>query len=307
MSSTPNAPLILETTDTADSPVFADFFAGYEKAFVLPEEMEDEDGFRACLDLNHGAARQALEARYGLFREICLTARDPDDGGLVGGANLIAMPNGALNGVPVITANLNYVYVDGAQRGKGRFRALVHAISDHVAGMFPQALPEGTGARPLVFIEQNDPIAMDDDAYERDTRFTGMDQFDRLRVWSRAGALMVDMDYVQPPLSPDHPPVDTLILSVLGAGEARALPARLVRDHLARFFGISVLKGQPLERNETAARQLAELDALAWKDGAVRLIDLGPVLASPERPEAIRSRVGAGDGIGRRFRGTLTA
>ncbi len=295
--------LVLETTDTADSPVFADFFAGYEKAFVLPEEMEDEDGFRACLDLNHGAARQELEARYGLFREICLTARDPGDGSLVGGANLIAMPNGELDGVPVVTANLNYVFVDGAQRGKGRFKALVQAISDHVAGMFPDVLPGAPGARPLIFIEQNDPIAMDDEAYQRDTHFTGMDQFDRLRVWTRAGALMVDMDYVQPPLSPEHPPVDTLILSVLGAGEARALPARLVRDHLARFFGISVLKGEPLEANATAARQLADLDALDWADRPVRLIDLVPVLATTETPEAIRSRIGAG----RRFRGTLAA
>ncbi len=286
--------LVLETTDTADSPVFADFFAGYEKAFVLPEEMEDEDGFRACLELNHGEARRALEARYGLFREICLTARDPGDGSLVGGANLIAMPNGELDGTPVVTANLNYVFVDAAQRGKGRFKALIQAISDHVAGMFP----ETPGARPLVFIEQNDPIAMDDAAYERDTHFTGMDQFDRLRVWTRAGALMVDMDYVQPPLSPEHPPVDTLILSVLGAGDARALPARLVRDHLARFFGISVLKGRPLEENATAARQLTDLDALAWAEKPVRLIDLVPVLATTERPGAIRARIGAG----RRFR-----
>lgn len=293
-----DAPLILETTDTADSPVFDQFYAGYTQAFVLPEEMEDEEGFRACLDLNHGQARRALEARYGLFREICLTARDPLDGSLVGGANLIAMPNGEMDGVPVVTANLNYVFVDGGQRGKGRFKTLVQAISDHVADMFAEA----PAARPLVFIEQNDPIAMDDEAYQRDTRFTGMDQFDRLRVWTRAGALMVDMDYVQPPLSPEHPPVDTLILSVLGAGDRRTLPASLVRDHLARFFGISVLKGDPLEGNETASRQLAALDVMDQAGQAVRLIDLVPILATTDAPEVIRARVGAG----RRFRGTLT-
>lgn len=292
-----DAPLILDTTDTADSPVFDQFYAGYTRAFVLPEEMEDEEGFRACLDLNHGEAYRALEGRFGPFREICLTARDPEDGSLVGGANLIAMP-GRDGDVSVVTANLNYIYVDSGQRGRGRLRALISAISNHVAGLF------GTeGARPLVFIEQNDPIAMDDEAYGRDTHFTGMDQFDRLRVWTRAGALMVDMDYVQPPLSPEHPPVDTLILSVLGAGERRTLPASLVRDHLARFFGISVLKGQPLDDNETASRQLAALDAMERAGQAVRLIDLVPVLATTEAPEAIRARVG----VGRRFRDVLNA
>lgn len=284
-----DASLILETTDTADSPVFKRFYAGYTQAFVLPEEMEDEDGFRACLDLNHGAARQALETRYGPFREICLIVRDASDDSLVGGANLIAAPGTMLDGRPVVTANLNYVYVDAPQRGKGRFGPMVEAIKAHVAAMFGEG-----DAEALVFIEQNDPLAMSDDAYERDTRFTGMDQFDRLRVWARAGALMVDIDYVQPPLSPDHPPVDTLVLSVLGAGDRRKLPARLVRDHLAKFFGISVLKGEPLDDNPAASGQLSKLALMEEAGKAVALVELTAALTTTETPEAIRTRIGAG-------------
>ena len=45
-------------------------------------------------------------------------------------------------------------------------------------------------------------------------------------------------------------------------------------------------------------RQLADLDALAWAEKPVRLIDLVPVLATTETPGAIRARIGAG----RRFR-----
>ncbi len=119
---TAKIPPILETTDTADSPVFDAFFEAYQRAFILPDEMEDRDGFAQCLSLNHGAARGGLQARYGDFRELCVTARDPASGALVGGANFIAMPHPASAGAPVVTANLNYVFVDAQSRGQGWFR-----------------------------------------------------------------------------------------------------------------------------------------------------------------------------------------
>lgn len=276
--------LLLDITDTADSPVFDAFFAGYGKAFILPEEMEDKAGFRACLDLNRGAEHQRLAALYGPFREICLVARDARDGAVVGGANLIAL---AGREGQAVTANLNYVYVDAGQRGKGRFRSLVAAVSRTAAGLF------GAG-RAFVFIEQNDPLALDEAAYARDTRFTGMDQFDRLRIWAKLGALLVDTDYVQPALSAGHDPVDSLVLSVLGAQGMASLPADLLRHHLAGFFGISVLKGQDLSRSPAALRQIAKLEDAQARGEAVRLLDIAPLLAGLGDPATVRRTAGAG-------------
>src|SRR3546814_8665011 len=68
------------STDRGDGAVFDAFFAGYEQAFTLPEEMEGREGFAACLALNHGAEHKRLTAEFGPFRELCLTLHDADGG-----------------------------------------------------------------------------------------------------------------------------------------------------------------------------------------------------------------------------------
>lgn len=57
--------LVLDIASHPDSGVLTEFFAGYDAAFVLPDEKEDLDGFRACLELGHGEARQRLLRLYG--------------------------------------------------------------------------------------------------------------------------------------------------------------------------------------------------------------------------------------------------
>lgn len=61
--------LALRATIDPDSPVLADFYAGYDKAFVLPREREELQGFKDCLALGAGPAFEELSARYGPFRE----------------------------------------------------------------------------------------------------------------------------------------------------------------------------------------------------------------------------------------------
>src|SRR3546814_13890093 len=73
-----------------------------------------------------------------------------------------------------------------------------------------------------------------------------MDQYDRLAIWGRRGARVVDFPYVQPPLSAENAPNNELILSVIGRSEEN-LPAALLRSHLNGFFGISLAKGGPLD------------------------------------------------------------
>jgi len=259
--------LTLQVTDIGEGPVFDRFFAGYDRAFVLPDEKEDRDGLVECLALNHGEAARDLTRRYGRFREICAIATD-EAGMVVGGANLIALRHERSEGDPIVTANLNYMYVEPEARGRGHLRRLFETVSNAVAEM---AESEAT---PLIFIEQNDPFAMSEEAYRHDSEFTGLDQFDRLRIWARLGARIVDIPYVQPPLSADQEPDDGLVYAVLGAS-GDTLPAGVIAAHLRGFFGISVLKGAPLEDEPTAAALLGALDA----GGEVALLDPSTLLA----------------------------
>jgi GNAT superfamily N-acetyltransferase len=265
-----NQTLAIRTTDRSDTDIFERFFAGYDRAFVLPDEKEDREGLEACLALNHGAAHASLAASFGPFRELCLVASGVD-GAPVGGANFIAMPSAAL-GPSTVTANLNYIYVDGEARGRGNLRRLLEAVTENAAGLFEH----GEG-RPLIFIEQNDPFRMSEESYERDTRAAGIDQLDRLRIWARLGARVVDFPYVQPALSEEQGADDTLIYSVLGSPGPLLDPA-ILHGHLRRFFGISVLKGARLEADDAAVSQLNRLQEMMADGHSIALLDPAPLL-----------------------------
>ncbi len=136
----------------------------------------------------------------------------------------------------------------------------------------------------LVFIEQNDPLLLTPQAYARDSGYSGIDQFDRLRIWNRQQARVLDFPYVQPPLSAHQQADERLIYSVLGAPGA-TLEAGLLKRHLRGFFGISVLKGAALEAVPAALRQLDALDAMARAGQPVALLDPGPALAALDRAQ----------------------
>ncbi len=278
--------LIVQQTDIGEGAVFDRFFAGYDRAFVLPDEKEDRDGFIACLALNHGAEKARLTALYGDFREICLTV-DQADGTHVGGANLIAAPLPEAAGRSIATANLNYIYVDPSQRGRGRLRQMVEIITDAVRAMFGVE-------HVLLFLEQNDPFAMSEAAYARDSDFTGLDQLDRLRIWTRQGARILDYRYVQPALTPAHEPDDSLLYALIGTKSP--LPACWLAAHLRRFYGISVLKGAPLESDAVASNQIAALERDCAADRTIALLDPSPLLASLKSREAARPLLGTTPG-----------
>lgn len=284
--------LIIRTTDEGEGPLFERFFAGYDRAFVLPEEKEDREGFRACLALNHGAAHERLAAEYGPFRELCLVAEDYR-GALVGGANLIATRFALPGAEPVVTVNLNYVYIDPERRGRGCLRELVRGAGQIAAAEFREP------GEPLIFIEQNDPFRMSAEAYARDTTMAGIDQLDRLRIWAKLGARILDFDYVQPALSPAHEPDENLLYALLGGFEGTVC-ARLVAGHLRRFFGISVLKGRPLSDDAAATAQLHALE----RHGEVALLDPRPLLARLESRQSARALPG---GMPRSTRAAIAA
>lgn len=282
----------LELTDTTESAVFDQFFAGYEQAFTLPDETEDRDGFSRCLSLNHGTEHACLATEFGAFRELCIVARDTASGEMIGGANLIALAPAA-PGLP-ITANLNYIYICPEARGRGALRVFIRALSALIGSLF-----EGTEKSPVaIFIEQNDPFRMSRAAYERDSAHSGMDQFARLLIWARLDALVVDFGYVQPPLSDDQAADDTLVYSVMGLSAGSISPV-VLRHHLAGFFGISVLKGNPVAGVTVVAEQLDALDALSAGGGEIALLDplvyltglkdTQSAIDRADRPQSIRS------------------
>lgn len=275
----------LDIIDQPDDPSLHEFYAAYQRAFILPEETEKLSGFQACLSLNHGEAHARLSTEYGPFLEACVLARDEAHGALVGGANLIVLRHD-IAGAPVLTANLNYIFVPGPAREQGWFSRLVDAVTAAIPGMLVTS-SQDVSTRVLLFIEQNDPLRMDATDYGRESAHSGIDQFDRLRIWATRGARVIDFAYVQPALSSEQSPDDGLVYSVLGT-QGPTLDSCLLASHLRGFFGISVLKGKPIAGDPVAVRQLDTLAALCRQNTSLPLLDAGKALSSLDASAARR-------------------
>lgn len=270
--------LSVRASASPQGPVLDSFFAGYDQSFVLPNEKEELDGFRECLALNFGDEHARLAAEFGPFREIVLIAEDRD-GKSAGGANFICYPL-AVDGQQVIALNLNYIYVVPSQRGNGYLRVLLGIVETVVRALFDRSQGAGTAPAVLTFLEQNDPLRLDAEAYALDSKHAGIDQLQRVGVWARMGARILDYPYAQPPLSEDQGPDEGLLYAVIGAAQS-AVSACVVREHLARFFGISVLKGADASKDETASRQLDELAGRCRAGRPIDLLDATGLTAIP--------------------------
>ena len=251
------------TSDPA-SPVLRRFFEGYDRAFILPDEREEFDGFVRCLALN-ATHRDAYGRRHC---EVAMVFEDAD-GTLLGGANFLAATTASGD---TATVALNYVYVEAAARGRGLLRRILADVR-RTALMVLELNP--AGPEPVLFIEQNDPLRLTEEAYAADSGHSGLDQIDRLAIWGRIGAQVVDFPYVQPALSNDQQPDDSLIYAAVGH-PGDAVPAQLLHDHFQSFFGISVLKGEAEAPGGPAAQQL---NALAARSDPVPLLPMAPALA----------------------------
>ena len=266
--------LVISATTSPSSPVLDCFFAGYDRAFVLPDEREELEGFQACLALN-----PVSRSRYSrLHAELVMIATDGHDGPLLGGANFLATRMSHVTGHPPVAVALNYIFVDHAIRGRGLSRRLLKAV----AQLANRAVTDGGDAWPAIFIEQNDPLLLTEAESARDTARSGTDQVERLRIWDRLGARIVDFPYVQPALSAQQSADDGLAYAAVDFPLPAVSPAYL-HDHLQSFFGISVLKGGDPDQDQVADTQLRRLQAMA-RDG--RDIDLLPLGRALDRLQA---------------------
>ncbi len=267
----------------ADDPHLTRFYGAYDAAFVLPDEKEDLEGFRACLALNEGEAYERLSALYGPYREMVILLTEGANGPVLGAANFIAFAGDGSDP----TISLSYIFVDAGQRRRGLFGMLMHLVREEAAEAF--AWPEGNVPSPLIFIEMNNPVKMSPEDYALDSQHAGLDQVDRLKIWERRGARLVAIDYRQPPLSDDQGSEDELLLGVLGTGGAETLSACHVLAHMRRFFGVTVLKGRDLATSPVAADQLRALEAACAQEGRVALTGFEAVFAQAEQVRRDRS------------------
>lgn len=265
MLSLPNG-VGVRASDDPDSPILPRFFSGYDRAFVLPDEREDLEGFKACLSLNR-SHRHAFGRTHSE-----LVALFEDAGGtLLGGANFLATAISHHPARTMATIALNYVFVEEAARGRGLLRTILGGARQ-LALMALRLDPHGPP--PALFIEQNDPLRLTAEEYAADTTHSGTDQIDRLAIWSRVGARIVDFPYVQPALSAGQKADDGLIYAAVDY-PGDSIDPGLLHDHLESFFGISVLKGAIDTPDGIAG---AQLKALAHLSVPVALLPMEPAL-----------------------------
>lgn len=271
--------LVVRATQRPDSPLIERFMAGYDRAFVLPDEREEIEGFRACLAINPQARH-----RFGRTHcELVMVLEDAATGALLGGANFLATRiDEAPYGHPPVAVALNYLFVDAAARGRGLSRTLKLVVED-LAGEAVDAL--GSAVPPALFIEQNDPLRLSAENYAADSAHSGIDQIDRLAVWSRLGAQLVDFPYVQPALSADQCSDDGLAYAVMNLA-VPAMDAAWFAAHLESFFAISVLKGAEVASDPVAIEQLDRLRQMAEAGQKV------PLLSLPRAVDALRAMQG---------------
>jgi len=247
--------------DPADA-IVAEFLSGYDDAFVLPNEKESHEGIRACLAQNFDPAYSRLAAQYGPFREFILVADDAA-GNVVGGVNAICFPIGEA----ILSIHVNYAYVHAAFRRRGYLRDLIGLTADAAR----QLLDVKGAVATYLFMEQNNPRVLSEEDQETDARHAGLSQETRLLIWHRLGAKILDFAYEQPPLDAEKDADGGLILAVIGA-DGDAIDPILVREHLRKFFAISVLKGEDLASSKVASRQLNQLGDLSHLGASVPLL-----------------------------------
>jgi hypothetical protein len=136
----------------------------------------------------------------------------------------------------------------------------------------------------IIFGEQNDPFRMTLSDYVKDSTAASLDQFDRMAIWRRFGSRVLDFPYVQPALSTSHQPDHTLFLRAIvrishenpsTEDELEGIDPVIVREHLTRFFAVSVLKGRPgFEADQTIQGQLKTLQALTQAGKIVQMLPM---------------------------------
>ena len=140
---------------------------------------------------------------------------------------------------------------------------------------------------PLVFLEMNNPDALTAEEEAQDQLVSGLTSLQRLAIWRKRGVRVLDLPYVQPPLSVTQQAEDGLLLEVIGA------PAVGTRLRLP-----GALSGHQCAQDRTRARQSScrspaglgsgqarhWVPAIGWEAGARRQSSRSHAGGEPIRP-----------------------
>jgi GNAT superfamily N-acetyltransferase len=246
-----------------DETLLEKFYDLYGRVFTLPEEREPVDGFATVLALNGDVT---VQRDFGPLEERITLATDAD-GRVLGATNYIlyAYPDSAFD--YAASCQLNFICVDDMARGRGIAGQLLKKLEEdvkHYAGMKAPLRPQAA----FITCEQNDPALMTPQQLADDKAASGIDAQARLAWWVHRDYHRLDFRYRQPPLNPGQEACEYLnyyVHFVPNGAAPHRLPAALLKDHLRRFFFVSVGKLEvDMESNPQWRQQRDLLDRQEW-------------------------------------------
>jgi hypothetical protein len=247
--------LSYEEVRVEDAHSFAALYEIYAELFPLPDEREPPEAFLEIAALNTNAEMQRA---FGPWREIVASIRPWQGGPIIGGHVFgVTTSRAHLAYGCMASVQAMYTFLEPASRGRAsisEMRAYLEAEALRVFGFAAGTLP------PLIFFEVNNPLRMTEAEIEEDTKRAGISPFQRYLFWKRKGFRPLDFAYVQPRLRHDAEPVRYLDLFCSAPRGAR-IPAALLKQHLAAFVSISVLKGAAAADDDEFRVMAAALDA----------------------------------------------
>ena len=210
---------------------FLELYFLYRSIFTDKNEAENFDGINAGLELN---SNKQLQKQYGKFKECWVAAIE--DGKVIGGINYTVFKIPSLD---ITTAHINYLFTLKEYRGKGIGTSLVNHIKE-------------TSNPKYIFCEQNDPEKMSPEEIQEHLKSSGISAEARNEWWAMRGFVKLNFTYIQPPLTEDDDFATGMFLSSCPA----TTDVKVVKEHLRRFFYISVLKGRTF--NDPQIEQLID-------------------------------------------------
>ena len=247
-----------------EEPLLEKFYDLYGRVFTLPEEREPVSGFRTVLALN---ADPEVQRRFGPLEERITLACEDGTGRVLGATNYIlyAYPEGAFD--YAASCQLNFICVDEEARGRGIAGQLLARLEREVRDYANARAPRRPQAA-FITCEQNDPGLMTPAQLAADRDASGIDAEARLAWWVRRDFRRLDFRYRQPPLNPGQQACEYLnyyIHFVPDGAAPERLPAALLKDHLRRFFFVSVGKlDVDMDANPQWREQRDLLDSVDW-------------------------------------------
>ena len=256
--------IVFVTFAAPDQALLERFYDLYGRVFTLPEEREPVEGFRTVLRLN---ADRGVQRRFGPLEERITLATEPGTGRVLGATNYIvyAYPDGVFD--YAASCQLNFICVDGEARGKGIAGQLLARLENDLR-LYAKAQAPQQPFAAFITCEQNDPALMTPEQLAADRLASGIDPSARLAWWVRRDFHRLTFRYRQPPLNPGQEPCEYLNYYVRfvrdGAGPT-GLPAAILKEHLRRFFFVSVGKLEvDMNANAQWREQCDLLSGMEW-------------------------------------------